>query len=119
MNVLKFNLCGHDNPLLTKEGFKYLPIQADLADVNLEVKLVEFFIKQGVTSNSIVTIVQPGLAPLASSVLVVLHGLTGHFPKIQLVIRQEDGSYKLGALKDMHDIRNKVARSKRPAMIAI
>lgn len=119
MCILKFNLCGHANPLLTKEGFIDLPIQVDLGDLELETKLVKFFQEQGVKTNSVVTIVAPGLAPLALSVMVVLHGMTGQFPNIQLLIRNRDGLFELGPTKDMHIIRNQVARLNRPAMISI
>ena len=119
MSILKFNLCGHTNPLLTEEGFIDLPIQVDLADTELEVQLVKFFQEKGVKTNSVVTIVAPGLAPLALSVMVVLHGMTGQFPNIQLLIRNRDGLFELGVCKDMHLIRNNVARINRPAMISI
>ena len=119
MSVLKFNLCGHDNPYLKKEGFIYLPIQVNLNDKDLEIKLTKFFMEYGVNSNSVVTIVAPGLAPLALSIQLVLHGLTGKFPNLQMLIKNKEGLHELGPCKDMQNIRNEVVRARRPEMISI
>jgi len=109
MAQVKLNLSGHKNQALEDEGFETIILHVDLADENLSTKVAEL-LSTKVDSSSTVLLALPGLAPLASLVIALLHGLTGSFPFIQTLIRQGDGSFSPGPILDLQEVRNGVAR---------
>jgi hypothetical protein len=112
MAHLKLNLSGHDNPHLNAEGFVFPgALHVNLADPELKTKLITFVVGLGVSSGDSVEVVLPGLAPLASRILVILHGLTGQFPFEVDLLRQEDGSFAPLPADDLQAFRNDVARA--------
>ena len=112
MALVKLNLSGHKNALLEEQGFIFPgSLQVDLADAKLPEKVTEF-LRPLVSSEDIVVIAAPGLAPLALIVTAVIHGLTGSFPVIVPPIRGEDG-FKPGAQLSLQEVRNDVARKAR------
>jgi hypothetical protein len=49
-------------------------------------------------------VILPGLTPLSVTLIAILHGLTGHFPRIRFSIRTE-GGYVLSEQLDLQVIR--------------
>ncbi len=121
------NLSGHTLPSqatgIIKSKFQYFQIvDVKIGSYNDE-KLVEGatkIIKEAVekmnnpldleTGNFI--IIPPGFAPLSSILMAVLHGISGHFPKIW-TFKRKDGAYILSdKIYDLQDIRIKSRESR-------
>lgn len=60
-------------------------------------------------------VLPPGNAAIASTVLAVIHGLTGHFPTIVRLREAGDGRYEVAEFTDLQALRNTVARGMRSA----
>jgi hypothetical protein len=111
MAILKINLSGHQNSVLEAEGYLFPgALQIDLNDEATPVKVAEFIANLGVGSGDVVHLALPGLSPLTYMATVILHGLTGSFPFVQVLVRQPDGQYVKGPLIDGQLLRNDVAR---------
>ena len=111
MASIKLNLSGHDNAALSAEGFTFPgALHVNLADEDLEKKVAKFIVGLGIGSGDYVIAAAPGLAPLALIVQAVIHGLTGQFFAVQLLVRQEDGSFTPGRVVDLQGLRNDTAR---------
>ena len=110
MATVKINLSGHVNEDLAALGFEFHgALHVDLADPMLSVKVAEF-LSPLMTSGDSVTLALPGLAPLSAIVLSITHGLTGQFPKMQPLLRTPEGTFVPGAVVDLQDVRNVIAR---------
>lgn len=111
MAKVKLNLSGHANQSLDDLGFVFPgALHVDLTDPDLGAKVANF-LSPLMGSGDQVLIALPGLSPLASIVLAVIHGLTGQFPQVQPLIRQADGSFVAGNPLDLQSLRNDVARA--------
>lgn len=95
-NVIKLNLSGHFNADLESKGFVFPGIIQ--MDINKPVKetlqaITEYLKEQGVSSGTVVHIVPAGMSTLATLQLVAIHALTGHFPFLTTLIRNEKGEF--------------------------
>jgi hypothetical protein len=117
--MLKINLSGHENAHLSEMGF-ITPgvLHVDLRDPKLIEKVCDLLISLGVKSDSQVVIALPGLSPLAVIVATVIHGLTGEFPLVQTLVREQNGGFIPGPLMDLNAIRD-LARKSRPGAIIL
>ena len=89
--MIKLNLSGHPNAHLDAMGFVNPgALHVDLADPQLSDKLIRF-LQPLVGDHDQVVVALPGLAPLATLVVTILHGLTGNFPVIQPLVRGDNG----------------------------
>jgi hypothetical protein len=112
------NLSGHDNKYLSL-NYIDLPLHVNLEDVNLHSKLTNL-LTQYVSTDSIVTIVLPGLSPLTTLIIAIIHGLTGQFPNIVPMIRQPDGSFKPADNPiSLQDLRNNISRTSRQNILVL
>lgn len=113
MATIKLNLSGHDNVHLDAAGFKFPgAMHINLADEDLEEKIAKFIVSLGIGSGDYVVCAAPGLAPLALIVQAIVHGLTGQFYALQLMVREADGSFTPGRVIDLQNVRNNAARAK-------
>ena len=123
MKEIKLNLSGHFNSGLESLGFTFPgTIQVDLAQDQIELvkKLTSLLKEFGVTTDSVVTIALPGLSGLAILVVLSCHGLTGNFPKIQPLVRQENGSFEPSVTEwDSENLRNNISRTMRDSVIML
>ncbi len=113
MSLVKLNLSGHKNDLLDQMGFIF-PGTLQVTDINdplLPEKITEL-LKPLVDSGDTVVLVPPGFAPLASIVLAIVHGLTGHFPQIICLVKDPSGSFIPSKKINLQDIRNNVRVSR-------
>lgn len=121
MNRIKLNLSGHENSALEELGFTFPGvIQVNLTEDNYQetfMKVTTFLKENGVKSDSVVTVALAGFSPLATMQLVALHGLTGNFPRIINLIRQEDGQFLPSEESDLSSLRNDVARNMRDDIV--
>ena len=116
MALVKLNLSGHANAQLDDLGYVFPgSLQVDLQDETLPQKIVEFLSKY-ITSGDVVECTMPGLAPLAVIVLTAIHGITGTFPHVR-TLKREDTGFVPGGVLDLQDFRNNVARSKGRANV--
>ena len=117
---MKLNLSGHFNQSLEDLGFTFPgTIQMDVTksyEDNL-VSITKFLTNLGVASNTVVTIALPGMSMLASMVIVSLHGLTGQFPNIVTLIRNNEGQFVFGEEVDLQSLRNQICRSNRENVV--
>lgn len=110
MAIVKLNLSGHYNHSLDVLGFDFPGVlHVDLTDEELCQKVAHFLASM-VGSGDTVTVVLPGLAPLAAIVITAIHGLSGQFPSLQPLVRQQDGTFVPGPVTDLQAFRNTVAR---------
>lgn len=111
MTHLKFNLSGHQNQDLANLGFIFPgAIHCNLADDDVAQKVATFISTLNIGSGDTITIAAPGLSALTLMVCATIHGLTGSFPFLQLLVRQQDGSFVPGSIVDLQSLRNNVAR---------
>lgn len=117
---MKLNLSGHDNPELNALGFVNPgALHVDLADPELANKVTEFLKAiPGMNGTEQVTVALPGLAALATLVVTIIHGLTGSFPIIQPLIREQNG-FVPGPLMDLQSLRNDIARTSRSNVVVL
>jgi len=114
----KLNLSGHENAKLKDLGFEFPGVlHVDLADPETPEKITAFLVKLGITSEDKVIVALPGLAPLAAIVITALHGLTGYFPDVQLMVKSESG-FVPGLTVDLNEVRTN-ARANRPGTISL
>ena len=117
---MKINLSGHKNDSLAELGFEFPgTIQMDMEKSYQEnlVSITKFLVNLGLQSNTTVTIALPGMSILASMVIVSLHGITGQFPNIVTLIRNNEGQFVFGEEVDLQTLRNDVCRSNREQVI--
>jgi len=120
MAVVKLNLSGHENAKLAEQGFLFPgALHVDLADPELPNK-VNDFLSPLVSSGDTVILALPGLAYLSAIVIATIHGLSGHFPQIQALVRTDEGFVPnpLGPL-GLQDFRNDVARASRAGVVKL
>jgi hypothetical protein len=106
--MIKLNF-SHPNPVLTEQGFVNHQLHVDLADPELLNKLRDYLLPLVGDGSEPVTIVAPGLAPLAVLVIVTIHGLTGYFPQVVSMVKGENGFIPLPPL-DLQEYRNSCVR---------
>ena len=114
--LVKLNLSGHENETLKAQGYETHILHVDLADSELPTKVVNF-LKPYINSGDTVQVVLPGLAPLAAIVLTAIHGLSGHFPSVIMLKREETGFVPINPPLYLQDFRNNVARENRNNII--
>jgi hypothetical protein len=120
--MIKINLSGHENAALAALGFSFNgALQVDLADPELLGKVVNYLRQvEGLNSgDGQITIVLPGLAPLAAITLAAVHGITGCFPIIQPMVRGANGSFEPGQWWDLQTYRNDIARCSRSNIVVL
>lgn len=115
--IVKLNLSGHQNTHLEEMGFDTHILHVDLADADLPNKVVAF-LKPLINSGDTVYVCLPGLAPLASIVLVAIHGLSGHFPVMIPLVRGADG-FSPATPVHLQDVRNKIGRTAREGLVML
>jgi len=120
--MLKINLSGHFNKNLAEKGFTFpgtvqINPEKSFQD-NLEA-VTKFLQGLGVVSDSNVTIALPGMSVLATMVTVALHGLTGQFPEIAPLFRNENGDFVCVETIDLQTMRNHVCRNLRESIIEL
>jgi hypothetical protein len=119
MAVRKLNLSGHDNSALSEMGFETFKLHVDLSDPELVTKVRQFIIEQvGLTSEDVVHMAAPGLAPLSLIISSVIHGITGQFAVIIPMVRGEEG-FVPGEPIDLQDVRNNSVRPDRKGMTVL
>jgi hypothetical protein len=122
MQDIKLNMSGHFNQSLADMGYIFPgTIQVDLSGnpVDIVSKLVTLLQLQGVSTDSVVTVALPGLSGLSMLLITAIHGLTGNFPFVTPLIRQQDGSFTAGETWDVTNLRNEVARTMRADLISL
>lgn len=120
MRDIKLNMSGHFNQSLADMGYIFPgTIQVDLSgDPKTIVTRLTIFLKDnGVSTDSVVTVALPGLSGLSMLLIAAIHGLTGNFPFVTPLIRQQDGSFTPGETWDVTSLRNEVARTMRDDLI--
>ena len=91
MALIKLNLSEHSNSNLDELGYIFPgSLMVDLKDETLPQKIVEF-LSNYITSGDRVQCTLPGLAPLAVIVTAAIHGITGTFPCVTMLKREETG----------------------------
>jgi hypothetical protein len=119
MAHVKLNMSGHLNQHLDAMGFTNPgALDVNLADPELPEKVVEF-IRPLVGSGDVVTVALPGLAPLATLVLVAIHGLSGSFPTMQPLINKGTEGFVPAPPVDLQSLRNKTARTAREGVVSL
>lgn len=117
--IVKINLSGHKNEILESKGYIFPGVlNVDLRDPELPQKVCDF-LSPLVNSGDTIHVVLPGLSPLASLVLVALHGLTGHFPLVVSLIKSESGDFVPNEGFDLQVYRNNVARNARKNIVQL
>jgi len=119
MNNIKINLSGHANQALTDAGYIFPGVlHVDPTNPGNAVDtLINVFRDLGINSGTTVHIAVPGMSTLAVLTMSVLHGLTGQFPFITYLVRNQDGSFGIGGDLDLQSIRNDVTRLNRDGVI--
>jgi hypothetical protein len=116
---LKLNLSGHPNEKLSEMGYLYLgALHVDLADVDLPNKILDW-LKPYLDNADTVTICPPGLAPLSLIMVTVIHGATGHFPKLMSLVKTEEGFVPNENIIDLQNLRNEIARKERKDVVML
>lgn len=110
MAIVKLNLSGHDNQVLTDQGFACHKLHVDLADPDLCQKVAQFLAPM-IGSSDTVQVAMPGLGVLAVIVSVSIHALCGQHPTIIPMIRQQDGTFAPGQPIDLQSFRNDTVRA--------
>lgn len=117
---MKLNLSGHKNNSLEELGFEFPgTIQMDMEksyEENLN-SITRFLVNFGLQSNTTVTIALPGMSILASMTIIALHGITGQFPNIVTLIRNNEGQFVFGEEVDLQTLRNQVCRNNRENVV--
>lgn len=117
---IKLNLSGHQNDDLAEKGFVFpgtIQINPEKGfDENL-ISVTNFLKAQGVSSGSTVTVAVPGMSTLTVMVLVALHGLTGQFPFVAPLVRNENGKFVSVEEVDLQLLRNNVSRLTREDVV--
>ena len=81
----KLNMTGHKNPELKSMGFFDLSLEVDLSDFSLPEKL-KVLLQDKIPANcGQIMVAMPGLAPLCSLIMPIIHGITGQFPEIVIM----------------------------------
>lgn len=109
---VKLNLSGHKNESLDQLGFLDVgAIHVNLADKELP-KKVEKFLAEHIESKDTVEIALPGLSMLTALMITSIHGITGQFPVVVTLVRQENKTYAAGESIDLQKVRDnmRVAR---------
>jgi hypothetical protein len=122
ITMLKINLSGHFNQNLSDKGFSFpgtiqINPEKSFKD-NLE-SITKFLQGLGIVSDSNVIIALPGMSILATMVTVALHGLTGQFPEIAPLFRNENGEFVCVETIDLQTMRNHVCRNMREKIISL
>jgi len=109
---LLFNYSGHPLPSEPK-GYLIKNFEIPTADLNTPKKVVDTVTsllkpayeeyKDEILKGQY-EIVLPGMSVLSTSFLVVLHGLSGHFPTIRYIYRIDSG-FKLSEPFDLQKVR--------------
>jgi hypothetical protein len=107
---------SHPNLTLTKMGFDDHQLHVDLADADLMEKIRNYLLPLVGNGSEPVTIVPPGLAPLVTLVIVAIHGLTGSFPFVVFIKRDELGTFNPLPATDLQGYRNSCVRISRKGL---
>lgn len=119
MALVKLNLSGHANAHLEAAGFVFPgPLHVDVTDAALPAK-VAAFLQQYISSGDQVTVALPGMTYLAAIAMTAIHGLSGQFPNVVALVRQDDGSFAPAQPLDLQAFRNDVARPARQDAIIL
>lgn len=113
---LKLNLSGHFNQALADMGYSFpgtLHVDAKQSCETTVSKLTDMLVGMGVGSGTVLHLAVPGMSALATQMLVAIHGLTGVFPFVAFLTRNEDGTFGVSEVCDMQAMRNNVSRTKR------
>jgi len=113
--MIKLNF-SHPNSKL--EGFTNHQLHVDLADIQLEEKIIAYLLPLVGDGSEPVTIVSPGLAHLGLLVLTAIHGLTGHFPLVIAMKKGDDGFFPLPAV-NLQEYRNSCVRISREGLTVL
>jgi hypothetical protein len=113
----KLNLSGHENAQLAEMGFEFPgSLQVNLSDPQTPQKVADFLVSLGISSEDQILLVLPGLAPLAALVISIIHGLTGTFPVIQLMVKGDSG-FVPGFTVDLNEVRTNARANRRGTII--
>ena len=116
--LVKINLSGHPNNYLKRKGFIYpANLEIDLNDEDLFYKIVGF-LRKYIKGGDKVIVALPGLPALAVYIVTAIHGITGTFPSMQMMVGKETG-YEPGKTHPLNDYRNKVARRARKNVVKL
>jgi len=116
---VRINLSGHANQALDDAGYIFPGVlHVDPTNPGTAVDtLIRVFRDLGVGSGTTVHVAVPGMSSLAVLAVSVLHGLTGQFPFVTYLVRNQDGSFGIGGDLDLQSTRNDVARVSRDGVI--
>ena len=112
--MIKLNF-SHANSVLKAQGFIDHQLHVDLSDPYLLTKLRDYLLPLVGDGSEEIVIVPPGLQRLSVLVVVTIHGLVGHFPKIVNMVKTEEGFESLPTL-DLQEYRNSCVRINREGM---
>ena len=111
--ILLFNFSGHPLPT-TPKGYEVINSEISTANLSTPQKVIETIVEllrpiyEKYTDEILkgrYEIVLPGMSVLSNTMLVVLHGISGHFPKIRYTYRTEAGSFALSNTFDLQKVR--------------
>lgn len=118
----KLNLSGHFNKSLEEQGFEFhgtVQINPEKPFRNNLESVTKYLQSLGVVSDSVITVAVPGMSVLATMVLVALHGLTGNFPIIAPLVREQSGEFVCKEIEDLQTLRNHVSRNLREKVVSL
>ena len=122
------NLSGHPVPQKKVDGMPVLSFPVEVEFINDRIKLFDNlfqFVKnvwEGLDDKvkksaaaGLVSLILPGHSAIAAFVLAAWHAISGHFPKIYVWVRSDEGFQLVGPL-DLQSVRE-VFRQQRPFYI--